>query len=157
MSMESMEQKLDDLQEDVSDIKGTLPRSWKKNTNGHDEWNDLCDTVDEMKTNQERWNQSAKWIVGLIGLGVMTTVGLLAEDLYGEVTEGMFDNRPPTRIELERDEYSDTEAFANNIENGKYDGRLDRIEQIEINNENRIQVLRAIAQRRHDISEQGVD
>jgi hypothetical protein len=56
-----------------------------------------------------------------------------------------------------RDEYTDTEQFANNIENGKYDGRLDRIEKIEINNENRIQVLRAIAQRRHDISEQGVD
>ena len=167
MGMENMEKKLDGIIEqqeelchDVSQIKNTLqnfPRSWRRDeTNGHKKWNDLCESVEELKQDQARWNKSAKWVIGLIGLGVATTVGLLVEDLYAEVTNGFFD-RPKTKVELERDEYSDTEAFANNIENGKYDGRLDRIEQIEINNENRIQVLRAIAQRRHDISEQGVD
>jgi hypothetical protein len=167
MGMENMEKKLDGIIEqqeelchDVSQIKNTLqnfPRSWRRDeTNGHKKWNDLCESVEELKQDQARWNKSAKWVIGLIGLGVATTVGLLVEDLYAEVTNGFFD-RPKTKVELERDEYNARKKFIRNIEQGKFDGRLNQIEKIELKNENRQSVLKAIARRKHDINKREVD
>lgn len=156
-----MTQKLDELAEaveqvrrDVSDIKDSLPRSWIKNdSNGHDRWNETLQVV-----RRNKWVRNGT----IFALGVLVTVlaGVIIRDLELSWIQKAHRKKPEVRkmkFTLERDAYNNHEELIEHIEQGKYDGKLDALMQMEIRNKNRSSVIRAIADRISTINEKTVE
>jgi hypothetical protein len=125
---------------------------------------DLSDTLSTYTTkadkNEQRSTTNRRFIAGVVTLFAVPLIGGAIALAYQSIqirNAATQEGRPPTRIELERDEYNDRTAFIRNIEQGKYDGRLDKIETIELENANRQSVLKAIARRRHALNTKEVE
>lgn len=125
---------------------------------------DLSDTLSAYTTkadkNEQRSTTNRKFITGVVALFAVPLIGGAIALGYQSIqirNAATQEGRPPTDMELERDEYSNRLEFIRNIEQGKYDGRLQKIRRIELRNENRQSVLKAIASRQQEINKEEID